>query len=65
VVVEVVETHLRLTIGGSQVMDIYPTSERFFIDLVEGTRFRVDRDDSGRVTALQVIGGPRAERVGG
>ncbi len=65
VVVEVVDTHLRLTVGGSQVIHIYPTSERFFIDLVEGTRFRVDRDEAGRVTALQVIGGPRAERVGG
>jgi hypothetical protein len=60
----VVDDHLRVEIADLQVLDIYPTAENFFIDLTGGTRFRVDRDESGAVTALQVLGGPRAVRVG-
>jgi len=65
VVIEVVEDHLRATVAGSQVMALYPTAENFYIDLEEGTRFRIDRNEAGEVVAFQVLGGPRAVRVEG
>jgi CubicO group peptidase (beta-lactamase class C family) len=64
------EDHLRIEVpdpagaGEPQVILAYPTAENFFIDLQDGQRFRVDRDDSGAVTALQVLGGPRLVRIG-
>lgn len=67
--ISVVEDHLRLEVIRTdrqldpQVMELFPTSDSFFIDLAEGSRFRVDRDERGEVTALQVLGGPRAERI--
>lgn len=65
-VVEVVGDHLRATIAGSEIMDLHPTSESLYIDLVGGSRVQVERDGEGRVAALQVLGGgPRAVRVGG
>jgi CubicO group peptidase (beta-lactamase class C family) len=51
--------------GEPQFLEIYPTAENFFIDLSDGSRFRVERDTGGAVTAIQIIGGPRAERAGG
>ncbi len=51
-------------VGEPQLLEIYPTAENFFIDLTNGTRFRVERDESGEVTAIQILGGPRAERIG-
>ncbi len=48
---------------GPQVILAHPTAENFFIDLRDGTRFRVDRDETGAVTAIQILGGPRAIRV--
>ena len=63
--------HLRLEVrapervGETQVLKIYPTAENFFIDLTDGRRFRADRDDKGTVTAIQILGGPRAERAPG
>lgn len=65
ITVEVVEDHLRANFAGLQVIDLHPTAERFFIDLIEGTHFRVDRDEEGKILALQIVGGPRAIRVGG
>jgi len=65
VLVEVVESHLRVQVGNVQTLEVYPTSEDLFIDLTDGTRFRVDRDETGRVEALQVLGGPRLTRVPG
>lgn len=50
-------------VGESRVWEIYPTDEDFYIDLSDGTRFRVERAEDGGVTALQILGGPRAERV--
>ena len=43
----------------------HATSENFFIDLTDGPRIRVERDAAGAVVALQVLGGPRALRIGG
>lgn len=57
--------HLKLEIPAMEAVQMFhPTSQEFFIDLVEGTRIRIDRDEEGRVAALQVLGGPRAVRVG-
>ncbi len=65
-VVEVMGDHLRATIAGSEIMDLHPVSESVYMDLVEGSRVQVERDEEGRVTALQVLGGgPRAVRVEG
>jgi len=50
-------------VGESQVWAIYPTAEDFYIDLTDGTRFRVERDEDGSVVAIQILGGPRAVRV--
>ena len=67
--VTVVEDYLRVAVGtpgeteSLQVLEVYPTAEDLFVDLMEGTRLRVDRDEAGSVTALQIVGGPRAERV--
>lgn len=65
IVVEVAGDHLLARIGETDTLEIYPTSEEFFIALSDGTRIRVERDDGGAVTALQVLGGPRAVRVEG
>lgn len=62
--VEVVGDHLRVEIPGEQVFELHPTAPEFFIDLADGGRVRVDRDENGRVSALQILGGPRAIRVG-
>lgn len=63
--VEVVGTHLRVDVVGYDVLEIHPTAENLFIDLTDGTRIRVDRSEAGEVTALQILGGPRAVRTGG
>lgn len=63
--VEALADHLRVQVGEVQTLEVYPTSESLFMDLTDGTRFRVDRDDAGRVEALQVLGGPRLTRVSG
>jgi hypothetical protein len=66
--VMVEDDHLRMEIanpsgeGDPQVVLAHPTAENFFIDLADGTRFRVDRDDTGAVEAIQVLGGPRIIR---
>ena len=65
VTVTVVEDHLKVSIGGGENIEIYPTAETFFMDLIQGTRFRVDRDEEGRVIAIQLLGGPRAIRTEG
>jgi CubicO group peptidase (beta-lactamase class C family) len=63
------EDHLRIEVPdpagaeSPQVILAYPTSEVFFIDLQDGRRFRVDRDVSGTVVALQVLGGPKLVRT--
>jgi CubicO group peptidase (beta-lactamase class C family) len=64
--VTVVGDHLRLEVPEAQVVELYhPTAENFLIDLSDGTRIRVDRNEAGEVSALQVLGGPRAIRVEG
>jgi CubicO group peptidase (beta-lactamase class C family) len=62
--VEVMGDHLRVEIPGQRIFDLHPTGPDFFIDLADGGRVRVDRNDRGEVEALQVLGGPRAVRVG-
>lgn len=65
VLITVEGDHLRLEIPSSEAVELFhPTAEDFFIDLVEGTRIRVDRDEQGTVSAIQVLGGPRAIRIG-
>ncbi|MGW8267470.1 MAG: serine hydrolase domain-containing protein [Longimicrobiales bacterium] len=63
--VQVVGDHLRVEIPDVQVFELHPTGPDFFIDLADGGRVRVDRDQDGRVSALQLLGGPRAVRVEG
>jgi CubicO group peptidase (beta-lactamase class C family) len=64
--VTVVDGHLKVEVPEADVVKFFhPTAENFFIDLSDGERIRVDRDEAGRVTALQVLGGPRIVRVGG
>jgi len=62
--VQVAGDHLRVEIPDVQVFELHPTGPDFFIDLADGGRVRVDRDEHGRVSALQILGGPRAIRVG-
>lgn len=61
--VTVVGDHLRGEVGALDEFELHPTADNFFIDLENGARLRVDRDEQGEVTALQVLGGPRAVRV--
>jgi CubicO group peptidase (beta-lactamase class C family) len=57
--------HLKADVAGEQTLYLHPTAEDFFIDLSDGTRFRIHRDDEGVPTALEVLGaGLRAIRVG-
>jgi hypothetical protein len=64
--VTVVEDHLRLESPDAGVVEAYhPTAEDFFIDLTDGTRIRVERNEDGEVVALQVLGGSRALKIGG
>ena len=71
IIVTVVDAHLRVEIGDPeeaenlQVLEIHATAEDSYIDLTDGTQFRVERDDRGAVSALQVLAGPRAVRVEG
>jgi len=65
IVVGVVGDHLRARIGEADTLELFPTAENFFIALSDGTRIRVERDEGGAVTALQILGGPRAVRVEG
>ena len=62
--VEVVGDHLRVEVPGEQTFELHPTAPDFYIDLASGSRLRVDRGEDGRVVALQLLGGPRAIRVG-
>jgi len=57
--------HLRADVGGTMVLELYPTADGLFLDLDDGTRIRVERDAGGGVIAFQVLGGPRAVRAGG
>jgi CubicO group peptidase (beta-lactamase class C family) len=62
----VVEDHLRLEVPDAGVVELYhPTGKNSFIDLGDGTRIRVERDEAGGVVALQVLGGPRALKIEG
>jgi len=57
--------HLRLDVGGDEPLHLHPTAADFFIDLSDGRRFRIHRDEEGAPTALEVLGlGLRADRVG-
>jgi CubicO group peptidase (beta-lactamase class C family) len=56
VVLTVEEDHLRATVGGVQVIHMYPTSENFFVDLADGQMFRVHRNEDGSARALEVVG---------
>ncbi len=63
--VEVVGDHLRVEVVGYQTFELHPTAEDWFIDLADGGRVRVDRNDEGAVEAIQILNGPRAVRKEG
>jgi len=65
IVITVEGDHLRADVGGLEVIHLHPTAESFFIDLADGTRFRIHRDEDGAAIAFEVLGaGLRAEKVG-
>ena len=63
ITVTVVDDHLRVEVGELDDFEIYPTAPDLFMDLSDGGRLRVERDEQGNVTALQQVGGPRVEKV--
>jgi CubicO group peptidase (beta-lactamase class C family) len=56
VVITVEDDHLRATLGDTQVIHLHPTAEDFFIDLTDGQRFRVHRNEDSSVRALEILG---------
>lgn len=65
VVIAVEEDHLRATVQGVQVIHMYPTAADFFMDITDGQRFRIHRNEDGSVRAMEVVGaGAMAVRRG-
>lgn len=63
--VDVVEDHLRVVVVGYQEFDLHPTAKDWYMDLSDGGRVRVERNEEGAVEALQILNGPRAVRKEG
>ena len=56
--VTVVDGHLKVEVPEAELVKFFhPTAENFFIDLSDGERIRIDRNEAGEVTAFQSLGG--------